>query len=58
MSQPWVPKGERSGSLMHIAIMAKGLVVRADEKLTAFLELERVTRESLRFPMPNNSAQP
>jgi hypothetical protein len=23
-------------------------VVRADEKLTAFLELERVTRESLR----------
>jgi hypothetical protein len=25
-------------------------VVRADEKLTAFLELERVTRESLRFP--------
>jgi len=25
-------------------------VVRADENLTAFLELERVTRESLRFP--------
>jgi hypothetical protein len=25
-------------------------VVRANEKLTAFLELERVTRESLRFP--------
>jgi hypothetical protein len=24
-------------------------VVRADDKLTAFLELERVTRESLRF---------
>jgi hypothetical protein len=24
-------------------------VVRSDEKLTAFLELERVTRESLRF---------
>jgi hypothetical protein len=24
-------------------------VVHADEKLTAFLELERVTRESLRF---------
>ena len=27
----------------------KRYVVRADEKLTAFLELERVTRESLRF---------
>jgi hypothetical protein len=25
------------------------LIVRADEKLTAFLELERVTGESLRF---------
>jgi hypothetical protein len=25
-------------------------IVTADEKLTAFLELERVTRESLRFP--------
>ena len=28
----------------------KRFVVRADEKLTAFLELERVTRESFRFP--------
>jgi hypothetical protein len=28
----------------------KRFVVRAEEKLTAFLELERVTRESLRFP--------
>ena len=27
----------------------KGFIVRADEKLTAFLELERLTRESLRF---------
>jgi hypothetical protein len=27
----------------------KRFVVRPDEKLTAFLELERVTRESLRF---------
>jgi hypothetical protein len=25
-------------------------VARSDEKLTAFLELERVTREALRFP--------
>jgi hypothetical protein len=28
----------------------KRFVVRADEILTAFLELERATRESLRFP--------
>ena len=27
----------------------KRFVVRAEEKLTAFLELERVTRDSLRF---------
>jgi hypothetical protein len=27
----------------------KRFVVRADEKLTAFVELERITRESLRF---------
>jgi len=27
----------------------KHFAVRAEEKLTAFLELERVTRESLRF---------
>jgi hypothetical protein len=28
----------------------KRFVVRADDKLTVFLEPERVTRESLRFP--------
>jgi hypothetical protein len=28
----------------------KRFVVRADELLTAFLELERTTRESFRFP--------
>ena len=28
----------------------KRFVVRADDKLTAFLELERVTRKSLRYP--------
>jgi hypothetical protein len=28
----------------------KRFVVRADEKLTAFLELEKVTRESFSFP--------
>jgi hypothetical protein len=28
----------------------KQFIVTADEKLTAFLELQRVTRESFRFP--------
>jgi hypothetical protein len=37
----WIADGHRDNG--------KGFVARADEKLTAFLELERVTRESLRF---------
>jgi hypothetical protein len=44
----WIADAHRDG---------KRFVVRADEKLTAFLELERVTRESVRFQMSNNSAQ-
>jgi hypothetical protein len=32
----------------------KRFVVRADERLTAFLELERVTRESFRFSRREN----
>jgi hypothetical protein len=32
----------------------KRFVVRADEKLTAFLELERITRESFRILNPEN----
>ena len=36
----------------------KRFTVLADNKLTAFLELERVTRESFAFEMPNNLAQP
>jgi hypothetical protein len=32
-------------------------VVRADEKLTAFLELERITRNHHASKMPNDSAQ-
>jgi hypothetical protein len=35
-----IPTGERSGLLTRIAAMAKRFVVHADEKLTAFLELE------------------
>ncbi len=32
----------------------KRFIVRADEKLTAFVELERVTRESFRFSRRKN----
>jgi hypothetical protein len=39
------PKGERSSLLRHIAMMESVFVVRADEKLSAFLELERITHE-------------
>jgi hypothetical protein len=38
--QPWIPTGERSSLLTPIATHGKRFVVRADEKLTAFLELE------------------
>jgi hypothetical protein len=40
MSQPWILAGERFGLLMHIAPESR-FIVRADEKLTAFVELER-----------------
>jgi hypothetical protein len=39
-SQPWIARAERSGLLTHIAATEKQFIVRADEKLTAFLELE------------------
>jgi Trypsin-like peptidase domain len=47
---PWIPKGERSSLLMHTATTEKRFIVTADEKLRAFLEPQRVTRESFRFP--------
>jgi hypothetical protein len=37
----------------HIDAVMK-LVVRSEEKLTAFFELERVTRESLQMPSNYN----
>jgi len=44
---------DSNGRTIWIADAHRGdgnrFVVQADEKLTAFLELERVTRESLRF---------
>src|SRR5207249_6645207 len=42
-----VPRGERSGLLIRTA---RKRFVTADEKLTAFLELERVTRAIIALP--------
>jgi hypothetical protein len=46
--QLWTLGGKRSGLLPH-RDDGKSFVVRSEEKLAAFLEVERVTRESLRF---------
>jgi hypothetical protein len=43
MSQRLIPRGEQSGLLTH-RDDGKRFVVRADEKLTAFLELEAAIR--------------
>jgi hypothetical protein len=43
VSQPWIPKGERSGFADAHRDDGKRFVVHADEKLTAFVELERIT---------------
>ena len=40
MCQRLIPAGERSGLLTRIAATESVYVVQADEKLTAFLELE------------------
>jgi len=37
--------GERSGLLTHTAATESAFIVRADEKLTAFAELERAIHE-------------
>jgi hypothetical protein len=49
VSQPWMPRCEPSGISDAHRDDGKRFVVHADEMLTAFLELERVPRESLRF---------
>jgi hypothetical protein len=40
VSQPWNPMGKRSRLLTRICDEGKRFVVRADEKLTAFMEIE------------------
>jgi hypothetical protein len=42
--QLWIARDERSGLLTHIAGDGKRFLVRADEKLTAFVELESAIR--------------
>ena len=49
MSQLSIPTRERSFVVDANRGHGQRLVVHADEKLTAFLELEKVPRESLRF---------
>jgi hypothetical protein len=43
VSQQWIPTGEQSGLQTH-RNNGKRFVVRADEKLTAFVELESTIR--------------
>jgi hypothetical protein len=50
-----IPTGERSGLLTRIAATAKRFVVRANEKLTAFTELESAIRGSLFATLANLS---
>jgi hypothetical protein len=52
VSQPLILRGERSELLTHILATEKRFVVRADEILTAFMELEAAIRGSDSFPHP------
>jgi hypothetical protein len=45
-SQPWILAGEQSLLLTHRSD-GKRFVVRADEKLTAFIELQSAIRKTL-----------
>jgi hypothetical protein len=49
VSQPLILKGRTIWIVDAHRDDGRRFVVRSDEKLTAFLELERVTRESCRF---------
>jgi len=44
-----IPTGERSELLTPIAATAQRFVVRANEKLTAFMELEAAIRDGQRL---------
>ena len=50
---PWIPTGERSGLLTRIATMESVTLctrMRADEKVTAFMELRSATRTARAKP--------
>jgi hypothetical protein len=47
-SQPWTQRGERSSLRTRIRGDGKRFVVRADEKLTAFVELESAISDSIK----------
>jgi len=49
MSRPLIPNGERSELLTRIAATESRFVVRAEEILTAFLELESATPPASRI---------
>jgi hypothetical protein len=49
----WIAKGERSGLLTHTA--TESGLLRADEKLTAFLELEAAIRFAMRCGLASPS---
>jgi hypothetical protein len=48
VAQPLIPTGERSGLQMRAHDNEKRFVVRAEETLTAFVELESTTRAAER----------
>jgi hypothetical protein len=48
VSQPLIPAGEQSGLQTRIAATERGFVVRADEKLTAFVGLEYAIKQLIR----------
>ena len=45
--QPWIATGRQPSLPTRMAMMGKRLVERADEKLTAFLELESAIHRQL-----------
>ena len=44
MCQLWIARGEQLGLSMHTAMTESGSLLRADEMLTAFMELELAIR--------------
>jgi len=58
VSQAWILTGEQSSLLTRDRDDGKRFVVRADEKLTAFLELESVIRARGSQPLAERIGNP